>query len=131
VKDREPCPSCPWRVGVDAWAIGRDHAPEVPPLWWGEMVDMARRQTGGLEAPVMACHLTHQGEDKIPPHERTCVGFALSQEGGGNLMLRMLAMGGKVDLERYGCGALLHPDFRAMLAANPPRPTARRTEKAS
>lgn len=117
----EPCSTCPWRVNIDAWAIGRDHHLEIPPLHREEMERLAQRQGDGFGAPVMACHLTHQGEDKIPPHERTCVGFALSEEGGDSVMLRVLAIEGKVRWNEYGCPEPLHPNFDAMLAANPPR----------
>lgn len=118
---REPCSTCPWRIGVDAWAIGRDHTLEVPPLWYEEMEDMAAKQGDGFGAPVMACHLTHKGEESIPPHERTCVGYALSEDGGNNLLLRLLAMSRKVRLDEYSCSAPLHPDFARMLRANPRR----------
>jgi hypothetical protein len=66
VTGRQPCASCPWRVGVDAWAIGRLHSFEVPPLWRSEMVEMARQQDGSFGAPVMACHLTQLSPDRGP-----------------------------------------------------------------
>jgi hypothetical protein len=124
LSERQPCSSCPWRVGVDAWAIGRDHTLDVPPLHRSEMETMARQQGDGFAAPVMACHLTFHGEDAIAPHDRTCVGFALSDEGGDNLCLRLLAISGKVDLDGYGCAAPIHHNFAAMLAANPERPVS-------
>lgn len=118
---RTPCTYCPWRVGVDAWAIGRDHSPDIPPLHHSQMVSLAERQGRGLSSTVMACHLTHRGEEAIHPHERTCVGYALSEEGGDNLNLRMLAVQGRVDLRAYSCTDPRHPNFMSMLLANPAR----------
>jgi uncharacterized protein DUF6283 len=122
---RQPCSSCPWRVGVDAWAIGRNHSMEVPPLHRSEMEAMARRQDGSFGSPVMACHLTFRGEEAVAPQERTCVGYALSEDGGDNLLLRLLQIKGAVALSRYSCAESLHPNFAAMLAANPERELAR------
>lgn len=117
----EPCTNCPWRVGVDAWAIGRDDDSGIPPLHRTQMEALARSQGQGLAAQVMACHLSHRGDGELPPADRLCVGFALSAEGGDNLNLRVLALRGMVDLCGLRCFAPLHPDFAAMLAANPAR----------
>jgi hypothetical protein len=118
LRERQPCDSCPWRAGVDAWAIGRDHTPDVPPL---HRVEMARSQESGFGARIMACHLTFRGEEDIHPHERTCVGFALSEEGESNMLLRLLAIKGDVNLSHYACPEPLHSNFAAMLASNPER----------
>lgn len=120
----QPCASCPWRVGVDAWAIGRDHALEVPALWRAEMERLAAVQDSGRMAKgsVMACHLTFRNEEALPSAERLCRGYALSREGGDSLLLRLLAIRGEVDLSAIRCEEPLHRDFAAMLAANPERP---------
>lgn len=116
---REPCTHCPWRVGVDAWAIGRDHTMAVPPLHRAEMAMVAAVQRKGL-GRMMACHLTFKGEDDIAPQERICVGYALS--AGGNCgAYRLAVMTGAVDPSEFHCAEELHPSFGAMLAANPPR----------
>lgn len=118
---RTPCTDCPWRVGVDAWAIGRDHTPEVPPLHRRQMEQLAGQHAdGGFEAPMMACHLTHCGEEKIDPQQRICVGYAL-QAAGDNLQYRMATMRGRIDPRSFACAEPLHADFAAMLAANPAR----------
>jgi len=121
---RAPCTSCPWRVGVDAWAIGRDHTPDVPPLHRAEMERVAARNlfpTSMAKGSVMACHLAHRNEEALPPAERLCRGYALSREGRASLLLRLLAIRGEVDLSAIHCAEPLHPDFAAMLAANPER----------
>lgn len=125
LSDRSPCSSCPWRVGVDAWSIGRETHLDVPPLHFSQMIAMMESQENGFAAKVMACHLTHRGEDLIHPHERTCVGFALSEEGRDNMMLRMLVIRGKVDLRKYSCEEPLHARFADMIAANPERPAGK------
>lgn len=119
-KERQPCQHCPWRVGVDAWAIGRDHTPEVPPLHFDQMVAMADKNPGApFEAKAMECHLNHRGavED---PHELVCVGFVLAA-GPTNASLRLAVALGRVDPSRFSCDAELHPTFEAMIRANPPR----------
>jgi hypothetical protein len=118
---RQPCEHCPWRVGVDAWAIGRDHSPQIPALFRESMEDLAERRGDGFSAPIMACHLTFRDEQKVAPQDRVCAGYVLTV-GIENLNLRMLAISGKIDPNAFECAVALHPTFDAMLEANPPRP---------
>jgi len=118
---RTPCIDCPWRVGVDAWAIGRDHTLDVPPLHRRQMEKMAAEHaSGGFHAHAMACHLTCEGEEKIAPQNRVCAGYML-QVAADNLNVRMMVIAGKIDPCSFECDAPLHADFAAMLAANPER----------
>lgn len=118
---RTPCEHCPWRVGVDAWAIGRNHTPEVPPLHRRQMEKIAAEHaSGGFHARAMACHLTCEGEARVPPQNRVCAGYML-QVAADNLKVRMMVMDGKIDPRAFVCTEPLHTDFAAMLAANPAR----------
>lgn len=116
---RTPCPTCPWRVGVDAWAIGRTDDTPVPPLHYDQMVEMAGVQPLDLfSTKLMGCHHHHRDEDNLSPHDRVCVGFAL-QAGPDNVQYRLSVVQGRIDPDDFSCDEPLHCDFGEMLAANP------------
>lgn len=120
-KCRTPCKDCPWRVGVDAWALGRDHTLKVPPLTHAEMVEMQQKQELGFQAPMMACHLLFKDEEEHAPQDRICAGYAL-QAAHANLNFRLAVIYKDIDPLLFEADAPLHADFAAMIAANPRRP---------
>ena len=86
------CKSCPWRVGCDPDSdIPNGYSRALHEGLKGTIADPGSLRLGALR--IMACHHSKPGE------EFPCAGWLHHQLGpGNNLMLRMMAMQGAIQV---------------------------------
>lgn len=99
MKQRLPCPSCPWRKSTPQGGFpgGKVNAEEL--------LTMAR---GEPHLPAMQCHITPDGE-----RAEVCVGFAL-QIGFESVGLRIAHLVGRYDPDQVDTDEELH-DLESLL----------------
>jgi Family of unknown function (DUF6283) len=86
------CKSCPWRVDAKA--------DDIPAFDMEKAEGLVDCNSGLFGAPIMACHLSTEGND-IP-----CAGW-LAREGANNIFVRLRVASGNTD----PAALVLSPDW--------------------
>lgn len=97
---REPCAECPWRKDAPIGAFP------------AEAYRHSARTCYDMAATTFACHMSGR------TNPATCAGFLLSAGAQHNMLVRIAAMNGKLDLRAVKSRVALYSTYQQMAIAN-------------